>query len=158
MSLRGSPGDLTKIVMNLMINAFDSFNGPGEITVATENIYIDGMKIGTTDIGEGEYEHLSVADTGCGIAAEHLARIFEPFYTKKILGKSGTGTQPPSLRHSATPHPTGRKNPSAACPMNISANRLTAKNFIYKRLFAFNCDHLDCFLRAASAADSAAAA
>ena len=69
MSLRGSPGDLTKIVMNLMINAFDSFNGPGEITVATENIYIDGMKIGTTDIGEGEYEHLSVADTGCGITA-----------------------------------------------------------------------------------------
>lgn len=91
MSLRGSPGDLTKIVMNLMINAFDSFNGPGEITVTTENIYIDGMKIGTTDIGEGEYVHLSVADTGCGIAAEHLARIFEPFYTKKKLGKSGTG-------------------------------------------------------------------
>jgi two-component system cell cycle sensor histidine kinase/response regulator CckA len=91
MSLRGSPGDLTKIVMNLMINALDSFNGPGEITVATENCYIDGMKIGTTDIGEGEYVHLSVTDTGCGIAAEHLARIFEPFYTKKKLGKIGTG-------------------------------------------------------------------
>ena len=91
MSLRGSPGDLTKIVMNLMINALESFNGSGEITVATENCYIDGMKIGTTDIGEGEYVHLSVADTGCGIAAEHLERIFEPFYTKKKLGKSGTG-------------------------------------------------------------------
>jgi two-component system cell cycle sensor histidine kinase/response regulator CckA len=91
MSLRGSPGDLTKIVMNLMINALDSFNGPGEITVATENCYIDGMKIGTTDIGEGEYVHLSVTDTGCGIAAEYLARIFEPFYTKKKLGKIGTG-------------------------------------------------------------------
>jgi signal transduction histidine kinase len=37
MSLHGSPGDLTKIVMNLMINALDSFNGPGEIIVATEN-------------------------------------------------------------------------------------------------------------------------
>jgi two-component system cell cycle sensor histidine kinase/response regulator CckA len=91
MNLRGSPGDLTKIVMNLMINALESFNGPGEITVATENCYIDGMKIGTTDIGEGEYVHLSVVDTGCGIAAEHLARIFEPFYTKKKLGKIGTG-------------------------------------------------------------------
>jgi signal transduction histidine kinase len=91
MSLRGSPGDLTKIVMNLIINALESFNGPGQITVATENCYIDGMKIGTTDIGEGEYVHLSVADTGCGIAAEHLERIFEPFYTKRKLGKSGTG-------------------------------------------------------------------
>jgi PAS domain S-box-containing protein len=91
MSLRGSPGDLTKIVMNLMINALDSFNGPGHITVTTENLYIDGMKIGTTDIGEGEYVRLSVADTGCGIDAEYLERIFEPFYTKKKLGKSGTG-------------------------------------------------------------------
>ncbi len=91
MSLRGSAGDLTKIVMNLMINALESFNGPGEITVATENCYIDKMKIGTADIGEGEYVHLSVADTGCGIAAEHLERIFEPFYTKRKLGENGTG-------------------------------------------------------------------
>ena len=75
MSLRGSPGDLTKIVMNLMINALESFNDPGEITVATENCYIDGRKIGTTDIGEGEYVHLRVADTGCGIAEAHLERI-----------------------------------------------------------------------------------
>jgi two-component system cell cycle sensor histidine kinase/response regulator CckA len=91
MSLRGSSGALTKIVMNLMINALESFKGPGVITIVTENCYIDGMKIGTTDIGEGEYVHLRVADTGCGIPAEHLGRIFEPFYTKKKLGKSGTG-------------------------------------------------------------------
>ncbi|MBC2744839.1 MAG: response regulator [Desulfosarcina sp.] len=91
LSLHGSSGDLTKIVMNLMINALESINGPGEISVTTKNCYIDAMKIGTTDVGEGEYVHLSVMDTGGGIAAEHLARIFEPFYTKKKLGKSGSG-------------------------------------------------------------------
>jgi PAS domain S-box-containing protein len=91
MNLHGSPGDMTKVVMNLMLNALDAFNGPGEITISTQNFYIDGLKIGTTDIGEGEYVRLTIADNGSGIAAEHLPRIFEPFYTKKKLGLSGSG-------------------------------------------------------------------
>lgn len=91
MHIRGASADLTKIVMNLIINAFESFHQPGTITITTENRYIDGLKIGTTKIREGEYVHLKVADTGSGIAGDDLPRIFEPFYTKKNLGMSGSG-------------------------------------------------------------------
>ena len=91
MHLRGSSADLAKIIMNLVINAFESFKAPGTITITTENRYIDGLKIGTTKIREGEYVHLKVADTGSGIAPDDLTRIFEPFYTKKNLGMTGSG-------------------------------------------------------------------
>ena len=58
MHVRGSSADLAKIVMNLVINAYESFSTPGTITISTENRYIDGLTIGTTDIREGEYVHL----------------------------------------------------------------------------------------------------
>jgi two-component system, cell cycle sensor histidine kinase and response regulator CckA len=91
MNLSGSFGDLTKIVMNLVINALESFKSTGTITVTTQNRYIDELKIGTTNIQEGEFVHLRVSDTGSGITAEDLPRIFEPFYTKKKLGIKGSG-------------------------------------------------------------------
>ncbi len=42
-------------------------------------------------VQEGDYVVLTVADTGIGIAPKDLDRIFEPFYTKKKMGRSGTG-------------------------------------------------------------------
>ena len=46
---------------------------------------------GYEDLRQGDYVVLKVADTGQGISREDLERIFEPFYTKKVMGRSGTG-------------------------------------------------------------------
>ena len=40
---------------------------------------------------EGDYIVLTVSDSGIGIAPDDINRIFEPFYTKKVMGRSGTG-------------------------------------------------------------------
>jgi len=40
---------------------------------------------------EGDYVVLTVADSGVGISPQDMKQIFEPFYTKKVMGRSGTG-------------------------------------------------------------------
>jgi CheY-like chemotaxis protein len=63
----------------------------GIVTIKTANQYLDRPIQGHDEIKEGDYVLLSVSDTGEGIAAADLKRIFEPFYTKKVMGRSGTG-------------------------------------------------------------------
>ncbi len=46
---------------------------------------------GYETVTAGEYAVLKVSDTGPGISGEDLSRIFEPFFTKKVMGRSGTG-------------------------------------------------------------------
>jgi two-component system, cell cycle sensor histidine kinase and response regulator CckA len=87
----GSPVHLGKTLMNLVTNAAEAMPHVGEITLSTKNCYLDRPKQGFETIPEGEYVRLRVADTGIGIPARNLERIFEPFYTKKKMGRSGTG-------------------------------------------------------------------
>jgi len=91
MNSMGSPIHLSKTIMNLVSNAAEAMPDGGEITITTENRYIDHPIRGYDDIEEGEYVLLTVSDTGVGISAEEKERIFEPFYTKKVMGRSGTG-------------------------------------------------------------------
>jgi PAS domain S-box-containing protein len=89
----GSPVHLSKTIMNLVINAYEAIEGAGIVRIITENCYVDNRikGAGTSDVVEGEYVKLTVSDTGKGIVPDDLQRIFEPFYTKKVMGHSGTG-------------------------------------------------------------------
>lgn len=87
----GSPVHLSKTIMNLVYNAAEAMPAGGKIVVSTQNVYIDKPINGYEAVKEGEYVVLTVSDTGIGIAAQDLERIFEPFYSKKVMGKSGTG-------------------------------------------------------------------
>ena len=91
LNILGSAVHLSKTVMNLVSNASEAMPVGGKVTLSTENRYIDQPIKGYDNVEEGDYATLTVADTGYGIPKESLERIFEPFYTKKVMGRSGTG-------------------------------------------------------------------
>ena len=90
-NIRGSAIHLVKALMNLVSNAVEALPGDGFVQIGTENRYIGQPFKGYVAVKEGDYVVLSVADNGGGIGPGDLSRIFEPFYTKKKMGRSGTG-------------------------------------------------------------------
>jgi len=70
------PSQLNQVFMNILVNAGQAIEEKGEITLRSGR--------------SGETVWVEISDTGKGIAAENLTRIFEPFYTTKPVGK-GTG-------------------------------------------------------------------
>ena len=91
LSLRGSPVHLSKVLMNLIGNSAEAMPAGGCISLFTSNIYLDMPMNGYEMIPEGEYVCFSIADEGVGISQDDTKRIFDPFYTKKKMGKSGSG-------------------------------------------------------------------
>jgi CheY-like chemotaxis protein len=91
LQIKGSPIHLEKTVMNLISNAAEAITGEGEVIIRTENRYVDTSIRGYDQVCEGDYAVLTVSDNGSGITAADLDKIFEPFYTKKVMGRSGTG-------------------------------------------------------------------
>jgi two-component system cell cycle sensor histidine kinase/response regulator CckA len=91
LNISGSHVHIRKVVMNLVSNASEAIKDSGNITISTVNRYVDTPLRGYDDINVGEYAVLSVSDDGSGISSDDLERIFEPFYTKKVMGRSGTG-------------------------------------------------------------------
>ncbi|PKN77085.1 MAG: hypothetical protein CVU52_02005 [Deltaproteobacteria bacterium HGW-Deltaproteobacteria-10] len=91
LNISGSLVHLEKTLFNLIANAGESMKQAGLLTITTTNRYLDKPISGYDNIREGDYVVLSVADTGEGISDSDIKRIFEPFYTKKMMGRSGTG-------------------------------------------------------------------
>ncbi|HYA13265.1 MAG TPA: PAS domain S-box protein [Syntrophales bacterium] len=91
LNIKGSPIHLGKTLMNLVSNAAEAISERGEITIRTENCYLDKPIQGYDDVQEGDYVVLTVSDNGKGISSKDLEHIFEPFFTKKVMGRSGTG-------------------------------------------------------------------
>jgi PAS domain S-box-containing protein len=90
-NILGSPVHLSKTIMNLVLNAAEAMPKGGKILIQTENKYIDKPLNAYEQVKEGDYVSLTVSDTGIGIAEKDIERIFEPFYSKKVMGRSGTG-------------------------------------------------------------------
>jgi PAS domain S-box-containing protein len=77
-------------LVNLIINARDAMPAGGTVTVQMENHELLGDN--WAGLPAGDYVRLSVADTGSGIAPDHLEKVLEPFFTTKEPGKgSGLG-------------------------------------------------------------------
>jgi len=91
LNILGSPVHLSKTLMNLVSNAAEAMLEGGKIIIRSENRHEDKNKNAFDEIGRGDYVTLTVEDTGIGMAPEDIERIFEPFYTKKSMGRSGTG-------------------------------------------------------------------
>jgi two-component system, cell cycle sensor histidine kinase and response regulator CckA len=91
LNISGSSVHLSKIVLNLVSNAAEAMPDGGKMYISTDNRYIDKPIRGYNRVEEGDYVTLMVSDTGIGISKKDLDRIFEPFYTKKVMGRSGTG-------------------------------------------------------------------
>jgi signal transduction histidine kinase len=87
----GSPVQIYKVVMNLIVNAAEAMPQGGKISIATEGRQVKEKIRAFEVIEPGDYAVLMISDTGIGIAAHDMEKIFEPFFTKKKLGRSGSG-------------------------------------------------------------------
>lgn len=88
----GDPTQLRQILMNLILNASEAMaERGGEIRVSIAATSCGRAELGAALLGEscapGQYLVLEVSDTGCGMDAETVRRIFEPFFSTKTLGR-----------------------------------------------------------------------
>ena len=90
-TILGSEVHLGKLIMNLVVNAYEAMPDGGSLTIRTEHVSIDRLYGGFQNIDSGEYVIIRVKDSGEGIAPEDLAKIFEPYFSKKKMGHSGSG-------------------------------------------------------------------
>jgi two-component system cell cycle sensor histidine kinase/response regulator CckA len=90
-AVRADPGQMEQVIMNLAVNARDSMQDGGTLTIGTANVRFDSpLDAPQPGLAPGPYVLLVVCDTGTGMSDETLAHIFEPFFTTKEKGK-GTG-------------------------------------------------------------------
>ena len=89
-AVKADAGQLEQVIMNLAVNSRDAMPKGGRLRIETEDVTAGEQMIQQHGVSPGRYTHLSVTDTGVGIAEEIADSIFEPFFTTKPSGK-GTG-------------------------------------------------------------------
>jgi len=90
-AMLGSSVHLSKTLMNLVTNAFEAIKLQGKVIITTVSRSVADLEEVKGSVPPGDYLVLSVADNGIGIAGDDLRRIYEPFYTRKKMGRSGSG-------------------------------------------------------------------
>lgn len=83
--IKADQGQMTQVLLNLILNARDAMGGKGSLKIKTEKL--------TAMTPGGRFEEhvcISISDTGCGIPEEYISKIFDPFFTTKEVGE-GTG-------------------------------------------------------------------
>lgn len=82
-------GDLEDAILNMCINSMHAMPDGGDLIISTFNRTLDASEANVLSLSAGEYVHLSISDSGCGISEAELPQIFDPFFTSK--GDLGTG-------------------------------------------------------------------
>lgn len=89
--VKGSVAHLSKCFMNLLSNAAEAMPSGGTITIETNDVALEENQSGRLRMPPGKYVAVAISDNGVGISDEDKERIFEPFYTRKRMGRSGSG-------------------------------------------------------------------
>jgi PAS domain S-box-containing protein len=77
-------GQISQVIQNLVINATQAMRDGGTLRITASN---EPIPVGSHSVlAEGEYVRITVADTGAGIPAEHIGKIFDPYFTTKLHG------------------------------------------------------------------------
>jgi two-component system cell cycle sensor histidine kinase/response regulator CckA len=95
MHTKVDPGQLTQIILNLVVNARDAMRNGGRLALETASLTMDASEeheIGSEELVPGDYVRISVTDNGVGMSDEVKQHLFEPFFTTKDEGRgSGLG-------------------------------------------------------------------
>jgi len=87
-TVNADEGQMSQAFHNIIINAVQAMPDGGRLTVSGKNVALsEGNSL---DLAAGDYVKISFTDTGCGIAAEDMGKIFDPYFTNKT-GGSGLG-------------------------------------------------------------------
>ncbi len=82
---------ISKVIINLLTNACEAMPSGGNIYISTRLESSSSGPLRYKNIPDGDYAVLSVSDEGIGISKEDQKKIYEPFFTNKVMGRSGTG-------------------------------------------------------------------
>ncbi len=88
-AILADPAQLQSALLNLVINARDAMPDGGAIRILARAVRAPGADC-PRDLADGDYAAISVIDSGTGMSPDVLARVAEPFFTTKQVGK-GTG-------------------------------------------------------------------